>query len=46
VLLAIGRSAAEAQSSLRLTLGRSTTEYDTAKLTGILPGIVSRLREL
>lgn len=46
VLLAIGRSAAQAQSSLRLTLGRTTTESDTAKLTGILPGIVSRLREL
>jgi cysteine desulfurase len=46
VLTAIGRSPDEAQSSLRLTLGRGTTAAHTARVAKVLPSIVQRLREL
>ncbi len=46
VLLALGRTAAEANSSLRFTLGRSTTEAAIKHLLAELPPIVQRLREL
>ena len=46
VLLAIGRTPAEANSSLRLTLGRSTDQTAIDRVVNVLPGIVSRLREL
>ena len=46
VLLAIGRSRAEAQQSLRLTLGRSTDKAAIKTVVEVLPGIVTRLREI
>jgi len=45
VLLAIGRTPAEANASLRLTLGRSTTAKDLDHVANTLPPIVRRLRE-
>ncbi len=46
VLLAIGRTAVEADSSLRLTLGRSTDAAAIDRLIEALPPIVKRLRQL
>ena len=46
VLLAIGRTAAEANSSVRLTLGRSTNPQAVDYVARILPPIIGRLREL
>lgn len=46
VLTAIGRTPSEANSSLRLTLGRSTDQAAVDHVAEVLPGIVSRLREL
>jgi cysteine desulfurase len=46
VLLGIGLSESAARSSLRLTLGRSTTQEDLDFLAKKLPAIISRLREL
>jgi cysteine desulfurase len=46
VLLAIGRTPAEANASLRLTLGRSTTKPGITQVARELPLIVRRLREL
>lgn len=46
VLLAIGRSADEANSSLRLTLGHTTDQEAINRVVELLPGIVQRLREL
>ena len=46
VLLAIGRTPAEANSSLRLTLGRSTGAEAIDRVVELLSGIVARLREL
>ena len=43
VLLAIGRSEAEASASLRLTLGRETTMEQIAYVAQKLPSIVERL---
>jgi cysteine desulfurase len=44
VLLALGLDRDLAQGSLRLTLGRATTEGDVAALLAALPPIVARLR--
>ncbi|HEY8758221.1 MAG TPA: cysteine desulfurase family protein [Candidatus Limnocylindria bacterium] len=44
VLLALGLERDLAQGSLRLTLGRSTTDDDIAALLDALPPIVARLR--
>ena len=46
VLTAIGRSAAQAQGSLRLTLGRDNTDEDVDYLLSVLPGLVGRLRQM
>lgn len=46
VLLAIGLTPVEANSSLRLTLGRSTDAHAIDRVIEALPGIVTRLREL
>jgi len=46
VLLAIGRTPAEANCSLRLTLGRATDQAAVDHLVTVLPPIVERLREL
>jgi len=46
VLLAIGRTPNEANSSLRLTLGRSTDQAAIDAVMDTLPEIVHRLRTL
>jgi cysteine desulfurase len=46
VLLALGLSHEQAHGSLRLTLGRGNTEEEVDYLLEVLPGIVSRLREI
>jgi len=46
VLLALGRTAAEANASLRLTFGRSTDQSAADTLLEVLPSIVKRVREL
>lgn len=44
VLLAIGRSPRLASASLRLTLGRGTTDEDLDTLLAVIPAAVNRLR--
>jgi cysteine desulfurase len=44
VLLAMGRSAAEARSALRISIGRETTAGDLARLIDALPGVVAQSR--
>lgn len=44
VLLAIGRSPQLASASLRLTLGRGTTDEDVDTLLAVIPAAVDRLR--
>lgn len=44
VLLAMGRSRAEASSSLRFSFGPTTTEADIVVLVGILPELVAQAR--
>lgn len=46
VLLAIGVPKENAHASLRVTLGKYTTEEDIDKVIEVLPGIISRLREI
>lgn len=46
VILALGLDRATAQGSLRLTLGRETTEADVDALLEALPPIVQRLRSI
>ena len=46
VLLAIGLPHEIAHGSLRLSLGDSSTEEEVDYVLGVLPGIVSRLREM
>ncbi len=46
VLMAIGRSHLEANSSIRLTLSRETTEEEIDKGLEVLPGIVTKLRKM
>ncbi|MDB5178685.1 MAG: iscS [Patescibacteria group bacterium] len=46
VLLALGRTPAEANASLRLTLGRATDEAAIDHVVKVLPPIIVRLREL
>jgi cysteine sulfinate desulfinase/cysteine desulfurase-like protein len=46
VLLALGRTRAEATNSLRLTLGRATIPTHIDRLVAELPRIVLRLREI
>lgn len=44
VLLAMGRTLAEASSSLRFSFGPDTTAADVDALLAVLPGVVSRAR--
>ncbi len=46
VLLAMGLPHEQAHGSLRLTLGRWTTEEEIEKVLDVLPGIVARLRAM
>ncbi|MGZ5521188.1 MAG: cysteine desulfurase NifS [Halobacteriota archaeon] len=46
VLLAIGLSPVDAHGSLRLTLGRETTNADVRYVSEVLPGIVNELRQM
>ncbi len=46
VLLAIGLDPVDAHGSLRLTLGRDTTEADIQYVKEVLPGIVDELRQM
>lgn len=46
VLLAIGLDHAEAHGSLRISLGKYTTEADVDKFIEVLPPIVERLRSM
>jgi len=46
VLRAIGLNDEEANGSLRITLSRFTTEADVDKFLALLPGVVTRLREI
>lgn len=46
VLLAIGKSAEEAQGTLRITLGRDNGEQDVDYLLQILPELVEKLRAM
>ncbi|MFH1426142.1 MAG: cysteine desulfurase family protein [Candidatus Kerfeldbacteria bacterium] len=46
VLLAIGRSKTEARQSLRLTLGRTTTEQEIDTVLDILPAIIKKVKAL
>lgn len=46
VLLAIGHSRDDARRSLRITLGRSTTQADLDRLLSVLPSMVKKLQAL
>jgi cysteine desulfurase len=46
VLLAIGLDPVDAHGSLRLTLGRGTTEADVQYVNDVLPDIVDQLRQM
>jgi len=46
VLLAIGLSPEKAHGSLRITLGKYTTQQEIEKVLRVLPGIVERLRKI
>jgi cysteine desulfurase len=46
VLLAIGLKHEEAHGSLMLTLGKQTTQEDVDYVTGLMPGIIERLRKI
>jgi cysteine desulfurase len=46
VLLALGRSAEEAQSTLRITLGRDNNDEDIDYLIIVLPNLISKLRSM
>ena len=44
VLVAMGRSTAEARSALRFSLGHSTTDADVDRVLTVMPKVVERLR--
>ncbi len=46
VLIALGLSKEQAHGSLRLTLGRRTTEKEIDKVLEVLPKIIKRLRQI
>ena len=46
VLLALGLSHEQAHGSLRLTLGRYTTEQEIGRVLAVLPKIIERLRKI
>ncbi len=45
-LLSIGRSQAQAKSSIRISLGKSTTIQDLKNLIKVLPNILNDLRRV
>ncbi|MDD5098606.1 MAG: cysteine desulfurase NifS, partial [Candidatus Pacebacteria bacterium] len=46
VLMAMGLKHEEAHGSLRVSMGRWTTEKDVEYLIKVLPGIINKLREI
>lgn len=46
VLLALGLSDISAHTSLRITLGRQTTEKEVEKLLKVLPQVIAKLRKI
>ena len=46
VILAMGYSAVDAHGSLRITMGRATTEAEIDRVIEVLPGIVTNLRRM
>ena len=46
VILALGKSASQAQSSIRMTLGKATTKPELDYVLKVLPGIVAELRRI
>lgn len=46
VLLALGLEPGQAHGSLRVSLGRFTTEKEVSRLLKILPGIIKQLRQI
>jgi cysteine desulfurase len=46
VLLAIGLSDSDARSSIRFSLGRTTTQAEIERAIAVIPGVVERLRAL
>lgn len=46
VLLALGRPAALAAGSLRITLGKDNTDDEVERFLGLLPGLIDRLRSI
>ena len=46
VLLALGQTAEQARSSLRITLGKENTDEEVDYLLGVLQDLVARLRQL
>lgn len=46
VLLALGQTAEQARSSLRITLGKDNTDEEVEYLLGVLQDLVARLRQL
>ena len=46
VLLAIGRTAEEAQGTIRISLGRDNTRADIEYMMGVLPGLIEKLRSM
>ncbi len=46
VLLAIGRSQKDARSSIRFSLGKTTTKADLDYVLEVLPGIVAEMRKI
>ncbi len=46
VIMALGKSAVEAQSSIRMTLGKFTTKQELDYVLKVLPGVVAELRRV
>ena len=46
VLLAIGSSAEQARGTVRITIGRSTTDTDVEYMLNLLPEIVNKLKNM
>jgi len=46
VLLAIGRSAKEARGTVRITIGKNTSDEDVEYMLNLLPDIVKKLKDM
>ena len=46
VLLAIGRSAEQARGTIRITIGRTTTNEDVQYMLNLLPNVVNKLKNM